>query len=74
MTLDDLDYYSTEELINAVLRHTTFQGVIVHSRDEAKNPNWRGERVFAVRLNANLKTDEAGRLLDVVSRHLAVCE
>jgi hypothetical protein len=74
MAADELELYSTEELISELLRRATFQGVIVHARDEAKTAEWNGERVFTVRLNANLSTDEAGRLLDVVSRHLVACE
>jgi len=67
----DLELYSSQELIDELLRRTTFQGVIVHARDEAKSPNWTGERIFSVRLNANLSREEAGRLLDVVSQHIA---
>ena len=70
MTPGDLELFSTQDLIDEVLRRTTFQGVIVHSRDEAKGRDWSGERIFQVRLNANLDPDEAGRLLDVVSRYL----
>jgi hypothetical protein len=66
----DLELFSTEELIDELMRRTTFQGVIVHARDGAKDRHWSGERVFRVRLNANLEPDEAGRLLDVVSQHI----
>jgi len=66
----DLELYSTQELINELLRRTTFQGVIVHAR-EAKSADWTGERVFSVRFNANLNAEEAGRLLDVVSQKMA---
>lgn len=69
----DLELYSTKELIEELMRRTTFQGVIVHSRDEAKNPDWDDERIFNVCLNANLDVERAGRLLGVVSRHLANC-
>jgi hypothetical protein len=70
MTPGDLELFSTQDLIDELLQRTTFQGVIVHSRDEAKGRDWSGERIFQVRLNANLVPEEAGRLLDVVSRYL----
>jgi hypothetical protein len=74
MTPGDLELFSTQDLIDELLQRTTFQGVIVHSRDEAKGRDWSGERIFHVRLNANLVPEEAGRLLDVVSRYLARTE
>jgi hypothetical protein len=67
----DVELFRTDELIDELLRRSTFQGVIIHSRDEAKSRHWTGERIFNVRHNANLGTEEAGRLLDVVSQYLA---
>ena len=74
MTPNDLEIFSTRDLIDELLRRTTFQGVIVHSRDEAKERAWSGERIFHVHINANLGNEEAGRLLDVVGRQLARTE
>lgn len=71
MNLGDLELIATRELIDELMRRTTFQGVIVHALDEAKSADWEGERLFAVRHNATLGTEEAGRLLDVVGQHLA---
>jgi hypothetical protein len=70
----DLELFSTQDLIDELLQRMTFQGVIVHSRDEAKDRDWSGERIFYVRLNANLVPEEAGRLLEVVCRYLARTE
>ena len=70
MVPTDLELLSTQELIDELLRRTTFQGVIVYAQEGAKSPEWSGERVFSVRLNANLDIEKAGRLLDVVSQHL----
>ncbi|MBX6315015.1 MAG: hypothetical protein IRY99_19190 [Isosphaeraceae bacterium] len=70
MVPGDLELYSTQELIDELLRRTTFQGVIVRSRDEAKNREWSGERVFTVSYNANLEREEVSRLLGIVSEHL----
>ena len=66
----ELELFSTEELIDELMRRTTFQGVIVHARDGAKSRHWSGERVFRVRINQNLAPEEAGRLLDVVSQRI----
>ena len=71
MNACELDLLATRDLIDELLRRTTFQGVVVHAVDEAKNRRWAGERLFAVRHNANFDAEEAGRLLDVVSRYIA---
>jgi len=71
MNAGDLELFSSEELVEELLRRTTFQGVIVHSRDEAKSRDWTGERVFSVRLNDNLEVEEAARLLDVISQYIS---
>jgi hypothetical protein len=71
MNASELELSTTQDLINELLRRTTFQGVIIHAVDGAKNRHWDGERLFAVRHNANLDTEEAGRLLDVVSQYIA---
>lgn len=70
----ELELFPTEELIDELLRRSTFQGVIVHSRNEARSREWSDERVFSVRYNGNLELREVGRLLDVVSRRLAETE
>jgi hypothetical protein len=74
MNPDQLELFATQDLINELLRRTTFQGVIVHAVDGAKTRHWTGERIFAVRHNSNLDTEEAGRLLEVVSQYIASCE
>ena len=65
----ELELFSTEELIDELMKRTTFQGVIVHA-DAPKSRHWSGERVFRVRINQNLGPEEASRLLDVVSQHI----
>lgn len=67
----DLELLATQDLINELLRRTTFQGVIVHALDGVKDRHWDGERRFAVCHNTNLEIEEAGRLLDVVSHYIA---
>jgi hypothetical protein len=71
MNSAELEFYSTRELIDELLRRTSFQGVIVHAREGAKSPSWEGERIFSVRHSSNLETEQAGRLLDAVSQYIA---
>jgi hypothetical protein len=71
MKAGELEMFSTQELVDELLRRTTFQGVIIHAVGGARNRHWDGERVFAVQHNDNLDTEEAGRLLDVISRYIA---
>jgi hypothetical protein len=74
MSPGDLELFPTQELVDELLRRTTFQGVIVHAQNEARDRTWAGERVFSVRFNANFNTEEVGRLLEVISQHLASSE
>jgi len=74
MNPSEIELCATQDLINELLRRTTFQGVIVHAIDEAKDRHWCGERLFAVGHNTNLDTDEVGRLLDVISHYIATRE
>ncbi len=74
MLENQLELVATQELIDELLKRTTFQGVIIHAVDGVKHRHWVGERVFAVRHNANLDTEEAGRLMDVVREYIARCE
>jgi hypothetical protein len=67
----ELELYSTRNLIEELLRRTTFQGVIVHAVEEARRADWEGERTFAVRHSASLEVEQAGRLLDVVGDYIA---
>ncbi|QEH36680.1 hypothetical protein OJF2_52650 [Aquisphaera giovannonii] len=71
MSAGELELYSTQDLVDELLRRTTFQGVIVHAKDGAKSPTWEGERVFSVRHSPSLGTEEAGRLLDAVGQYIA---
>jgi hypothetical protein len=66
----DLDLCSTRELIEALVRRTTFLGIVVHSGQEHRGPWQHGERSFHVHYNANLDDSEARRLLAVVSEQL----
>jgi len=74
MKAGELELFSTQELVDELLRRSTFQGVIVHAIDGAKDRHWHGERVFAVQHNTNLDIEEAARLLDVVSQRISTRE
>lgn len=71
MTARELELFATEDLIDEILRRSSFQGVVIHSRDAASNQAEPDERTFCVRFNRNFQTEEVGRLLDVLSRKLA---
>lgn len=66
----ELAFYTTRELIDELISRPTFLGLVVHSEDELKNRNWNGEKVFRVRFNSNLQSEEAGRLLELVGNRL----
>lgn len=66
----DLELFSTQELVEELIQRTTFQGVVVHCPEGGRRPEWTGQRCFQVHMNANLEPATAGRLLEVVSRHL----
>jgi len=70
MSQGDLELYDTQDLVDELLRRTTFQGVVVHAEGGVKDADWQGERVFHVRFNGNLGHDEAHRLLTAVSEHM----
>lgn len=64
-----LELCTTTELVEELMRRTTFLGVVVHSEQELKGP-WVGERTFQVHFNSNLDAGQAWRLLDVVAHHM----
>lgn len=70
MTPGDLELFTTSELIEELVRRTTFLGVIVHSPDDARAPWTRGERNFRVHYNSNLDQEETCRLLSVISEQM----
>jgi hypothetical protein len=65
-----LELYTARELIDELMRRTTFLGVVVHSEEEFKNESWVGERIFKVHFNSNLDREQAARLLDAVTTYL----
>lgn len=68
--VNDLELFTTTELIEEIIRRKTFQGVIVHAEGDCKNQNWRGVRDFQVHWNDNLGRREAGDILERMSHAL----
>ena len=68
--VQDLAFYTTQELIAELLNRKTFLGVIVHSEKELKGDHWGEERIFKVNFNSNLDTGRVSRLLDRVAGYL----
>jgi hypothetical protein len=69
MSATDLSFCTSKELIDELMRRTTFLGVVVHAEEELRG-EWKGDRMFNVRFNANMDANQASRLLDVVAEHM----
>ena len=67
---NDIELYETQELIDELMRRTTFLGIVIHARDEFRGTWESGERAFRVQHNQNLAVEEVGRLLSLVGEHL----
>ena len=66
----ELSFYTTQELIDELMRRKTFCGVIVHAVDEQKQDQWPEQRIFRVHYNENLDAASASRVLETVSHYL----
>ncbi len=66
----DLEFFTTRELIDELVRRKTFLGVVVHSEKEFRGEPWGDERVFKVRFNSNINAAHASRLLDAVADYI----
>jgi hypothetical protein len=64
---NDLELYTTEELVKEILNRHTFQGVIIHAERDCKNRKWDGERYFKLHWNTNLEKTEIPNLLERVA-------
>lgn len=70
MRNEELELFTSQELIDELMRRPTFLGVVVNALDGIKGGNWNGEKIFQVHFNSNLDAEQACRLLDVVTEHL----
>jgi hypothetical protein len=67
MQSNELELYTSRELIDELMRRKTFLGVVVHAQEELKSQDWNGERVFTVHFNSNFGAGEVGPLLEVIA-------
>jgi hypothetical protein len=67
MEPSDLAFFTSQELIDELMRRKTFLGVVIHSEEDLRNSNWSQEKVFKVRFNENLDALKTSRLLGRVS-------
>lgn len=65
-----LAFFTTQELVDELMRRKTFLGVVVRSENEIRNGQWGNERIFKVQFNENLDSAQVSRLLDVVVEYL----
>jgi hypothetical protein len=70
MQPQDLAFYTTQELIDELMRRKTFLGVVVQCEEELRTGRWTGEKTFRVHLNDNLDATHAGRLLGAVAEYI----
>jgi hypothetical protein len=68
----ELELYSTQELIEELMRRKTFLGVVVQCADAWKGGPWGDERIFRIHFSGHLDASQAGRLLDRVAEHLTL--
>lgn len=65
---DELELYSTDELVQELLHRATFQGIIFHSHDEFRGKNWDNKtfRLFW----ANVEFAEIKLLVETLREYL----
>lgn len=64
-----LEFFTTKELVDELMRRKTFLGIIIHAEDEHRGRSI-GDRVYKVHFNDNLDAPQAGRLLDVIAERM----
>jgi hypothetical protein len=67
MNPSELEYFSSQELVDELVRRQSFLGVIIHAVGETRGQGWIGNKDFQVRFNENLDAETASRLLNVVA-------
>jgi hypothetical protein len=66
-----IEFYTTAELVDELMRRRTFLGVVIHSEQELRG-EWPGEGTFQVHFNNNLDHTQASRLLDAVAQYMSL--
>ncbi len=70
MEPQELELFSTKQLISELMRRRSFLGVIVHSEEEERGQEWSEVRMFKMHFNKNLDSTSAGRLLQTVAERI----
>jgi hypothetical protein len=70
MESTELAFFTTQDLVDEVLRRRTFLGVVVQSEEDYRNLDWGTTRTFKVQFNSNLNSSQASRLLDAVAEYI----
>jgi hypothetical protein len=70
MQPSELELFTTQELVEELMRRQTFYGVVVHSAENEKRADWGEERMFKVHFNQNLDSARASRLLTAVAEYM----
>lgn len=68
--MSELEFCTTQELIDELMRRRTFLGVVVQADGDHRGGGWDDEKLFRVRFNENLSPEEVARLLGVIAGHL----
>jgi len=71
MDSSGLEFYTTQELIDELMRRKTFLGVVVHAKEDFREAEWRGEKLFQVHFNSNLNAAGACEVLTAIREHMA---
>jgi hypothetical protein len=70
MEPSELELYTSQQLIDELMRRQSFLGVVVHSLEDPHGRGWRGQQTFQLRVNDNLDLEQAHRLLGEVLERL----
>jgi len=68
--MSGLAFYTSDELIDELMRRKTFYGVVVRAADDHKQDVWPEVREFKVHYNENLEQTHASNLLETVAQSL----
>jgi hypothetical protein len=65
--MTSLEFYTSAELVNELMKRKTFMGIIIHSKEEFKERTWQGDKAFHVHVTANLDAGETSLILGAVA-------
>jgi len=68
--MNDLAFFTNQELIDELVGRQTFLGAVVQAEDEHRERNWRGDKYFKIHFNHHLNAAQVSRLFEVVADHM----